>query len=528
MTDPQIIPEFSVFAEHLADEELQEIQERLVSHSKSGKNRFRAFTDVLLECISNGEWKDKSHAYVAMCSRAAYLRGQYGINKLLSKHVDCNVCKAFAAASYCKQSFDSRHLNTLNNHINQIWHDKDYIYFAELTGYYGLILSELGFAKRAYEVLEQHIEQVTEATKNDDAIRSQVQEALLFPRIVVAYVAQSLESRTESMYRLEAAEKTARMLDNELALVNIDLFKARALSNASEYDGAHSILVDVLGRSERMGYMQGVTWALNLLGVINLKLGNFQEARDQFEELLVIQQQLNDQVGVANTLINVGEIDRNLGQIERMEMYNKKALEISQEAEYIKGIILAKINLADISVRRGNPTNAVSLYDEVVELLHSSGIKELLDSVLLLSGDAQYMIRNFEDAIVRYNQARTVSTETNDYLKIVLADVSKLVAYWVMNDIPPIGLEDKIRDLVGDPSAWMENRASSHMREIRRQLLDDDTIQSDLCIFFNPELNFKCRVDRSSTDKECFGNILWSGTVCRFLINFIKRLWSSP
>ncbi len=524
MINSPIIPEFMTYYDGLTAEEIEELNLRIAAFSKTTRDRFRAFTDLLLDYIGTDEWKNKSHAFLSMCAKAAFLRGQYGFNQILAKECNNIACKAYAAASYCRQSLNPRWINNLRNYVMQAWQEKDYVNFAELSGQLASILIDLGFATHAKEVAEESIEKVTEATVKNEKIRNKVQAALLGPRIILAYISLVQKSREEALIRLNSAEKSALHLDNQLAMVDINYYRARALRITNEYDEAIEILRTTLSKAEAMGYLQGVMRSLNLWGVINLGRGLLHEARDQFEELLVIQQQLNNQIGLANTLINVGEIDRLLGQLEQMETYNKKALEISQEAEYVKGIAIAKINLGDIEVRRGNPDYAISLYDEVVELVSSSGMKEFLDHVLLLSGDAYFISGNPMEAIVRYNQARTVSEEIDDALKCVYADVSKFVTYQYMDEAPPANLVEHVKDLMGDLDRWEQACNPSLMREVRCHVFNDDSIQGDLCIFFNNELNFECRVDRTSMDKECFGNIMWSGSLCTYLIDFINKL----
>ncbi len=321
----------------LEESEIEEIENRLAVYARSTRDRFLIFTDILIEYVGGGEWKNRSPAFLAMCAKACFLRGMYGYNQILAKDIDNYTCKGYAAAAYCRQSLDPRWLNNLRNITNQIWQAKEYIAFAELSGQLASILIDLGYTDHAQEVASESIDKVTIATAQDSAIRTMVQAALLRPRIILAFIAGNSESHEEGLIRLDSAHDTAVLLDHQLALNDIRYYRAMAFENSSEHNRAMPLASTALRQYERMGYLPGVANARNLRGVINLNLGQLQEARDEFEELLIIQQQLNNQIGLAKTLVNVGEIDRALDQIGQMETYNRRALEISQEDEEQNG-----------------------------------------------------------------------------------------------------------------------------------------------------------------------------------------------
>jgi tetratricopeptide (TPR) repeat protein len=205
-----------------------------------------------------------------------------------------------------------------------------------------------------------------------------VQAALLRARIIHAYIASTAISWEEAFIRLDSAEDTARHLNHQLALTDITYSRGRILVDRYEYDRVKSLLAVAIRKYENMGYLQGLADAKNTEGVLLLNIGQLQDARDIFEELLIIQQQLNNQVGLAKTLINVGEIDRALGQIDQMETYNRRALEISQEAEYIIGIATATANLGDVELRKGNITKASDFYEESIKLAEDAGMRSFV------------------------------------------------------------------------------------------------------------------------------------------------------
>lgn len=521
--DP-IIPEFAMYRSGLDSFELDDLANRVSSESRTEKDRFMAFTDVLIEGISTGEWVNRSSSFLAMCAKASFLRGKYGYNQILAKSSPSLACKGYAAAAYCRQSLDPRWLNNLRNYVTQAWQAKDYIVFAELSGELASILVDLGYVDEATRVANESIDKVTAATTKDTGIRTMVQSALLRSRVILAYITTAMLSREEGLIRLDSAEETAEVLDDQLALSDIRYYRSRAYEQFREFDTALSLLKSALRRYERMGYLQGVANARNLRGVILIDRGQLQDARDQFEELLIIQQQLNNQIGLVNALINVGEIDRMLDQLDQMEMYNRRALEISQEAEYVRGIAYATVNLADVALRKGSIDEAVKLYLDSTKVAEGSGLKELLRLSLFHLGDANFMSSKFDEAISWYRKARKLCDETNMPILAFTADVSELVTMWAQDKRPSKTLLEHIKSTMGDSAEWLESQDASPMRRVRQRILDDSSLQSEVCVFHDSEKNFECRVERMAMRKECYGNLFWMGGLCPHFKDFITKL----
>ncbi|MHA2047448.1 MAG: hypothetical protein ACW99G_21900, partial [Candidatus Thorarchaeota archaeon] len=204
MNDSPIIPEFMMYRTDLEDSEIEELRNRIAVRGRSTEDRFKIFTDVLIEYVGSGEWKNRSPAFLAMCAKASFLRGMYGFNQILAKDSQNLTCKGYAAAAYCRQSLDPRWLNNLRNITNQTWQAKDYIAFAELSGQLAAILIDLGYTDHAREVASESIEKVTLDTSKNPEIRTMVQAALLRPRIILAFIAVSSESREEALMRLDS------------------------------------------------------------------------------------------------------------------------------------------------------------------------------------------------------------------------------------------------------------------------------------------------------------------------------------
>ncbi len=514
-----------MYSQGLEPSEIEQLESRMIAERRTDKDPFMQFTDVLLEYVGSGEWKNRSDAFLAMSAKASFLRGKYGFNQVLARGTQNLACKGYAAAAYCRQSLDPRWLNNLRNITNQAWQAKDYVVFAELSGELAAVLIDLGYTDHAREVTSESIERVTKESAKNQEIRTMVQAALLRARIIHAYIASTAISWEEAFIRLDSAEDTARHLNHQLALTDITYSRGRILVDRHEYERVKALIAVAINKYENMGYLQGLTDAMNTEGILLLSIGQLQDARDTFEELLIIQQQLNNQIGLAKTLINVGEIDRALGQIDQMETYNRRALEISHEAEYIIGIATATANLGDVELRKGNMAEASDLYEQSIKLAEDAGMKSFLVLALFLTGDAHFLTGEFEDAKKFYKRAREVSDDIGWPLSAFNGDVSVLVTQWAQEEEPDAEIVKAIKDLMGKSADWLNSSDSDLMREVRKKVYEDSNVESDLCVFFDGERNFECRVERKALAKECFGNLYWMGSLCPYFKEFLARFY---
>jgi tetratricopeptide (TPR) repeat protein len=519
-----VIPEFMMYEDGLEASEHNELINRFASIAKSAKHRFMVFTDTLIEYVGSGEYKNRSNSFLSMLAKSCYLRGMYGFNQILARGTKCLTCKGYAAAAYCRQNMDPRWINNLRNYVHQAWQAQNYIVFSELSGELASILIDLGYVESAREVAADSIDKVTQATSKVSDIRTKVQAALLRSRIILAYIFAESMSREESLIRLDSAEETAKVLDHQLANSDVIYYRARALDQFHEYDRALDLVRDALREYERMGYLYGVAKARNLRGAIYIEIGQLLEARDQFEEVLVLQQRLNNQIGLADALINVGEVDRALGQLDQMETYNLRALELSQEVEYVKGIAISKLNLGDIHIRKGEVNKAIDLYREVSEISKGAGLLELHVLAHFQMGDSYFMSQKLDDAMKMYKHAVELSEKYGYPLSAFNAKASEIITSWAANKLPESELLNMSKEFIGPKSDWIESEDASLMKILRQKVYDDSTIESDVCVFYDCEKNFVCRIERTTLGKECIGNLFWTGSLCPYFKEFIDKL----
>jgi hypothetical protein len=115
--------------------------------------------------------------------------------------------------------------------------------------------------------------------------------------------------------------------------------------------------------------------------------------------------------------------------------------------------------------------------------------------------------REFDSALQLYQKAKEFSIETGHSAHSFLADVSELMTTWARKANPRAELLESVKSIVGLTSKWLEA-----------------SIENELCVFFDGEMNFQCRVERNSLKKECFGNLFWMGGLCKHFKDFLELL----
>ena len=85
-------------------------------------------------------------------------------------------------------------------------------------------------------------------------------------------------------------------------------------------------------------------------------------------------------------------------------------------------------------------------------------------------------------------------------------------------------LQNYMQSVMGKLEKWSETPESDMMRNVRRIVLEDPTYDTDLCVFFDGEKSFECRVERTGLRKECFGKLYWKGGLCPYFKEFMTRL----
>jgi tetratricopeptide (TPR) repeat protein len=139
--------------------------------------------------------------------------------------------------------------------------------------------------------------------------------------------------------------------------------KATQLYFKGEYAKSTSILNDL--KNDNPGdYLK--SRALNLVGIINFYLGNFDIAEAKYRESLEIKKKYNNLHEIAKTLNNLGEVKRVNGDLDEALKFHEESLKLKQQIGNSEEIKISFINLGEIYSQKGDIENTIVNYEEAI------------------------------------------------------------------------------------------------------------------------------------------------------------------
>ena len=114
----------------------------------------------------------------------------------------------------------------------------------------------------------------------------------------------------------------------------------------------------------------------HLLGISHIYLGNFEEAMKNFFESLKLYESVNDLIGTAKNLKNIGGIYFSLKQYEKALEYASKSLELQREVNDSTGIADGLFAVGLLESRLGLDTLSMTHYEQALELYKLLGNTE--------------------------------------------------------------------------------------------------------------------------------------------------------
>jgi len=224
------------------------------------------------------------------------------------------------------------------------------------------------------------------------------------------------------------------------------------LCKQGDHDRALGYLQRALGAYRRLDDKAGVCRALRNLGVVYVELGEFDETESNYIEAIAIASQIGDQVLYADLVNNLGTIMNMKGNWKRALDLYRESLEIYQANDEIrksayaqnniaitlaeKGIndealiyfqqayetatsikdasltLIVNINLADLSLKRGQLDNA-RRHCQLAEwyLNDSNLVNGNLAETKKIAGKISFHEKNYETALNHFNEALSICQE---------------------------------------------------------------------------------------------------------------------
>jgi tetratricopeptide (TPR) repeat protein len=140
-----------------------------------------------------------------------------------------------------------------------------------------------------------------------------------------------------------------------------------------DYDQAREKFEKVLKTLSQIGNRSGEAYTLHSLASIDLEKADYSSAREKFEKVLEIRQHIGDLAGEAATFHSLAMIDLKQGNYGQAHENLKKALEIRQRIGDHAGEGATLHALASIDLRKGDYDQAHEKFEKVLEIRQHIG-----------------------------------------------------------------------------------------------------------------------------------------------------------
>ena len=162
--------------------------------------------------------------------------------------------------------------------------------------------------------------------------------------------------------------------------------------------------------------------------------GNYSEALELYPQVLSIFISIGDSYNQSRILLNMGSAAKELGEIDKADLYYRKAIRISENLNDQRGLVMGRINLAETYVIKDKCQDAIDILDDASNLF--SHIESLAYySFNLALADVYSDCGYFREAINYYKISASLSLR-HDLIEEAGYDFSNIgTNYYYLGDI---------------------------------------------------------------------------------------------
>ncbi|PWG12389.1 SARP family transcriptional regulator [Streptomyces sp. V2] len=177
----------------------------------------------------------------------------------------------------------------------------------------------------------------------------------------------------ESVSAVERALKIAREIgDSELQVECVQQL-SMSLWQTGQYAKVQKLQKDTFDLLLQIGSDLQIARSRNLLGITYLHLGKYQEALGSFQEALTSFTEAGNERGRFNTLNNIGEISRRMGDMATAEQAYTEAIRVAEVWGSKSDRATLQMNLADFLDELGKPEESLVILEGVLPTLREVG-----------------------------------------------------------------------------------------------------------------------------------------------------------
>jgi tetratricopeptide (TPR) repeat protein len=213
------------------------------------------------------------------------------------------------------------------------------------------------------------------------------------------------------------------MADNSLVNM-VEQIRKQAIQDLYDgklnYDATISLLKRQVAIVEKSGNYKIAGNVYNTLAIIELEVGNYPAARQQYEQAIAMFEAGNEQAGLAAALCGLGELHRETGNVEDASKCYRKSREIALTVDDKKLVIYNFCNEGQLWLGVGQLERAIELLEGGIDLAQNfqpwtANIRnQVMPEMLSALGQANAKLRDFKRAWQCVNRALELSTHNQE------------------------------------------------------------------------------------------------------------------
>jgi len=195
------------------------------------------------------------------------------------------------------------------------------------------------------------------------------------PRIDMAEgdAARSLGDMKRASLAMASAAGKSRASGALLLLAKARLAQAWLYENLGKLNEVEAAVKEARELYQAAHNRKGVSDAATIQAIALELMGDYQSARQKYQESLAILTETGNELGAASENDNLGDVYLYLGDLNAAARSYTNALTIYEKMRDEDGIALVKIGLGDVALARGNHADGKHLYQDALEICRRIG-----------------------------------------------------------------------------------------------------------------------------------------------------------
>lgn len=165
--------------------------------------------------------------------------------------------------------------------------------------------------------------------------------------------------------------------------------------------------------ADHLDYQKGKAASLWIMGLTSIQYDN-KKALDYLEEALRIGEKARDNVGICNYLMAIGNVTKELGDIEKSNESFRKSLQTARQLNDEVLILKVLYNIARNESSSGKYPEATRLFQEVIDLAGKIGNNQILPRAYGGMASIYAMQGNYPGALEYYLSALKINEQMDD------------------------------------------------------------------------------------------------------------------